>query len=73
MEMNPTSSSVLDATQAASFVGLSVSTLAKLRLSGNGPIYCKLGRRIVYRPEDLAAWLEQNLRRSTSDSGECAC
>jgi predicted DNA-binding transcriptional regulator AlpA len=73
MEMNPTSSPVLDATQAASFVGLSVSTLAKLRLSGNGPIYCKLGRRIVYRPEDLAAWLEQNLRRSTSDSGECAC
>ena len=71
MEMNASNAPVLDATQAASLVGLSVSTLAKLRLSGNGPTYCKLGRRIVYRPEDLAAWLEQNRRRSTSDSGEC--
>ena len=26
---------------AARYVGLSESTLAKLRLNGNGPIYCK--------------------------------
>jgi hypothetical protein len=38
---------------AAKFVGLSESTLAKLRLNGNGPAYCKLGRRVVYRPIDL--------------------
>jgi hypothetical protein len=63
----------LDATQAARQVGLSVSTLAKLRLKGDGPVYCKLGRRIVYRQEDLAAWLEKNRRLSTSDSGEKAC
>lgn len=64
---------VLPASAAARALNLSESTLAKLRLSGKGPAYCKLGRRIVYRPDDLAAWLNQNRRRSTSDSGECAC
>ena len=44
---------VITAKAAARFVGLSESTLAKLRLNGNGPTYCKLGRRVVYRPADL--------------------
>jgi predicted DNA-binding transcriptional regulator AlpA len=48
----------LTAGEAAKVLGLAPSTLAKLRLSGNGPLYCKLGRRVVYRREDLAAWLE---------------
>jgi hypothetical protein len=39
---------VVAAKVAARFVGLSESTLAKLRLNGNGPVYCKLGRRVVY-------------------------
>jgi hypothetical protein len=64
---------VLDATQAASRVGLSVSTLAKLRLRGGGPAYCKLGRRVIYRPDDLEAWLEKNRRCSTSDTGKGTC
>ena len=58
---------VLDATEAAHCLGLSQSTLAKLRLTGNGPAYCKLGRRVVYRREDLEAWLAENRRRSTSE------
>lgn len=73
MDMNSSTFPVLDATNAAEQVGLSVSTLAKLRLSGDGPVYCKLGRRIVYRQQDLAAWLEKNRRLSTSDLGERAC
>jgi predicted DNA-binding transcriptional regulator AlpA len=67
--MNSNTPLVLDTTQAASRVGLSVSTLAKLRLSGNGPVYCKLGRRVVYRVGDLDDWLTDCLRRSTSDQG----
>jgi predicted DNA-binding transcriptional regulator AlpA len=53
---------------AAHFIGLSQSTLAKLRLGGNGPPYCKLGRRVVYRREDLGVWLESRLTRNTSDA-----
>jgi predicted DNA-binding transcriptional regulator AlpA len=59
---------VITAKAAAHFVGLSESTLAKLRLNGNGPIYCKLGRRVVYRPADLERWLESRTARDTSDA-----
>ena len=58
----------IDAEAAAHFVGLSASTLAKLRLTGNGPIYCKLGRRVVYRPADLEQWLQSRTTRNTSDA-----
>ena len=58
---------VLPASDAARILGLSQSTLAKLRLTGNGPAYCKLGRRVVYRPEDLSEWLAEKRRRSTAD------
>jgi predicted DNA-binding transcriptional regulator AlpA len=53
---------------AAEFLGLASSTLAKMRLSGNGPLYCKLGRRVVYRKEDLEAWRESRVVRNTSDA-----
>jgi predicted DNA-binding transcriptional regulator AlpA len=58
----------LTAKEAARILGLAASTLAKLRLSGNGPVYCKLGRRVVYRQEDLAAWLQSRVARDTSDA-----
>ena len=59
---------VFPPSEAARFCGLAPSTLAKLRLGGNGPVYCKLGRRVVYRREDLAAWLETRIARDTSDA-----
>ena len=59
---------VVTARVAARYVGLSESTLAKLRLNGNGPVYCKLGRRVVYRPADLDQWLESRTARDTSDA-----
>jgi hypothetical protein len=59
---------VFPPSEAARFCGLSPSTLAKLRLGGNGPNYCKLGRRVVYRPDDLAAWLETRIARDTADA-----
>ena len=59
---------VVTAKVAARLVGLSESTLAKLRLNGNGPIYCKLGRRVVYRPVDLEQWPQSRTARDTSDA-----
>jgi hypothetical protein len=58
----------LTAGEAAKVLGLAPSTLAKLRLSGNGPVYCKLGRRVVYRKDDLEAWLDSRVARDTSDA-----
>jgi len=64
---------VLRTPQAAEYVGLSASTLEKLRLTGNGPPYRKSGPKIVvYSLEDLDAWLGANRRRSTSDPGSIA-
>lgn len=52
--------------EAAEYCGSSASTFEKLRLTGGGPVYSKIGRRVVYRVEDLDAWLDANKRRSTS-------
>ncbi len=35
----------------------SVGTLANLRMQKRGPKYHKVGRRIVYRPEDIENYL----------------
>jgi predicted DNA-binding transcriptional regulator AlpA len=59
---------VVTAKMAARYVGLSESTLAKLRLNGNGPVYCKLGRRVVYRLGDLEQWLQSRTTTDTSDA-----
>ena len=58
----------LNANEAAKLLGLAPSTLAKLRLTGNGPLYCKLGRRVVYRLTDLKEWLQSRTVRDTSDA-----
>ncbi len=52
---------------ASKHVGLSVSTLNKLRVFGGGPVFLKLGRRVVYDISDLDEWLASKRRRSTSD------
>jgi predicted DNA-binding transcriptional regulator AlpA len=60
---------LLDSFQAANWLSLSTSTLAKLRLTGKGPVYVKLGRRVAYRNDDLEAWVELHRVRSTSEYG----
>lgn len=66
--IDTTSRRMLRTAEAADYCGSSSSTFEKLRLHGGGPVYSKLGRRVVYRVEDLDAWLDANRRRSTSDS-----
>ena len=58
---------MLNTPEAASYCGSSSSTFAKLRVYGGGPIFLKLGRRVVYNPDDLDAWLASRRRTSTSD------
>lgn len=59
-------SQVMRTAEAAAYCGSSASTFEKLRLTGGGPVYSKIGRRVVYRVEDLDTWLTANQRRSTS-------
>src|ERR1700744_1946259 len=55
---------------AARLVGLSIRTLEKHRIYGTGPRYSKLGGRVVYRVEDLQAWVDDAVKGSTSDPGK---
>jgi predicted DNA-binding transcriptional regulator AlpA len=67
MKMEIAEQQYLSAAQAAQVLGLSKSTLAKMRLTGAGPKYSKLGRRVVYRHKDLNIWVEGNQYMSTSE------
>jgi len=58
----------LRTTEAGRFLGLSGRTLEKHRTYGTGPLYRKIGGRVVYTLSDLEAWAGQGARRSTSDT-----
>lgn len=60
---------VLSVQEAAAHVGVSKSMLNKLRCFGGGPPFLKLGRRVVYDPNDLDEWLKAHRRKSTSEQG----
>ena len=53
--------------EAAAYMGISNSTLAKGRITGNSPPYSKVGRIVVYDRRDIDEWLAARRRRSTSD------
>ena len=55
--------------EAAAHVGLRPTTLANWRWRGQGPRYVKVGGRVRYRLTDLALWLDEQARTSTSDPG----
>ena len=52
---------------AAAFLHLSQSWLAKARMRGDGPPYVKIGRSIRYREAALVQWLKSKQRLSTTE------
>lgn len=48
---------------AAIELGVSVSLLNKWRREGDGPPFVALGRRVVYDPNDLAAFVEAHRQK----------
>ena len=66
-------SQLLKPKAAAEFLNLGQSTLAKLRASGDGPPFRKLGRSVRYSQEDLQAWADARVRQKvSSEPGEAA-
>ncbi|MGC4025621.1 MAG: helix-turn-helix domain-containing protein [Mesorhizobium sp.] len=53
--------------EAARLLDLSPRTLEKHRCDGTGPVYHKLGGRVVYTVADLHAWIDACARQSTSE------
>jgi hypothetical protein len=57
----------LSTTEAAHLLRLSPRTLEKHRLYGTGPLFRKIGGRVIYSAADLIAWAETGAKASTSD------
>ena len=54
--------------EAAALMSLSVTYLNKLRCTGEGPVFRKVGRAVLYDADDIAYWLDNKTRESTSVS-----
>ncbi len=55
----------LDQKQLASRWGVSVRTLEGWRWRGEGPVFLKLGGRVVYRLEDIERYEAERLQANT--------
>jgi len=55
--------------QAADFLTIKPNTLEIWRLKGKGPTYVKFGRAVRYKKTDIDAWINSQVRTSTSDNG----
>lgn len=61
---------ILRRKQAAAYLNISPSTMAKWAMTGGGPRFSKLGPRLTgYSRSDLDSWLESTRRQSTSEAG----
>jgi hypothetical protein len=62
----------LNVVQAAGYASISKSSLDKLRVYGGGPLYIKVGARVIYDRVDLDTWLTGKKIANTSQTMEVA-
>jgi predicted DNA-binding transcriptional regulator AlpA len=67
MSVHADNERLLTPKEAAHFLRVSDSWLAKARMHGDGPPFVKLGRAVRYRETDLVRWLRSRARLSTSE------
>jgi excisionase family DNA binding protein len=53
--------------QASEWLSLSVRTLERMRVAGNGPRFVRMGKSIRYRLCDVEAWIASRVVGSTSE------
>jgi len=63
---------LINETEAARILNLSVKTLRRWRFAGKGPAFRKIGAAVRYHPRDLEAFIEAGRRQSTSEIGRAA-
>jgi len=61
MLINQNQQNMLNEKQVAIIIGLTVHSLRAWRLNGRGPRYCKIGRAVRYRIEDVQRFIESRL------------
>ena len=68
----PLPARLLRTAEAGRFLGLSGRTLEKHRVYGTGPVFRKIGGRVVYAIDDLQAWADRGAQLSTHDPRKTA-
>ena len=58
---------IVNTEAAAHLLNVSAVTLAKWRVSGEGPQFLKFGRSVKYRISDLQEWILGQQRESTAE------
>ena len=51
--------------ETATALGVSPRTLEKWRGNGTGPLFAKVGRRVLYDSADVYVWLKSKKRQRT--------
>jgi excisionase family DNA binding protein len=54
-------SALLSPSEVSRYLGVPLGTLANWRYRGRGPASLRVGRHVRYRPQDIAAWVEEQL------------
>lgn len=57
---------LVDTKSAAKILNMSSRTLERMRISGSGPVFCKLGKLVRYRVTDIDCWVEARRTSSTT-------
>ncbi|WP_201835022.1 helix-turn-helix transcriptional regulator [Microvirga zambiensis] len=61
------SNEYVDTRKLAEITGISASTWNKRRLSGDTPPFNKIGKSVRYHIPTVMAWMNDRVRRSTSE------
>jgi len=64
---NPTTPALMTEHEVASRLHVSVASVRRWRLLGQGPMFIKIGVLVRYRPEDLNSWLEAQPKGGSED------
>lgn len=52
---------------AAEMMGIAVATLNTWRCRGGGPPYLKIGKRVIYRIEDVRAYMDARVMKKCGE------
>lgn len=56
---------LLTSKEFATMIQISENAAAKMRMEGTGPVFIKIGRRVMYHPDDISAWIDANRQTRT--------
>ena len=60
------SSRLLNVAEGADYLRCSASYLNKIRVTGGGPVFVKIGARVLYTRADLDRFINQKRQKSTA-------